>query len=706
MQFHPNMPYLFKARSVAVIDDNNATTGTLGQIVLENLLKANFSGELFFIHKHLPTINNLACLHKIADIPEASLPLDLCVICSHGSTHVELLQELGKKQTKAVIIIGTGFGEHTEEALKIHADIKEISQKYNMAILGPKSLGTICMHENIDTTVSPGNSSSGNIGFFSQSEAMCITMFNWLQNHLSGYSAFISLGTKAGIDEADAIAYLAKDKKTKVITGHLESIAFTKRFLENAAIATSQKPVIILKSGKSTIGARAASAHSGASSYEDFVYDAIFKQTGIIRANTTEDLFAFAKAFATQPLPKGNSVAIITNDGGTGVIAADACEDNGLSIAELSAETIEQLKTALPKQAYLCNPINTISSATPEQIAKALDAVSKDTNVHSVILLITSSRRMPIKEIAEQVIAVSQKYDKPLLTSLLGSFTAKEGKKIFVDAGIPCYPFPEKPFSVLAAMYKQSLWKDDYTPVEITYRHDATKAKKAIQDTQQDNLFEMSTEQAQNLLRAYEIPVLETKLATTSDMAVQAAKQLGLPVALKIACPDIESKSEAGGVFLNILSKEKVRSTFTEITSKFVREHCCHHVMGCFVQSMAPANSREVIMGFKRIPNVGVLVHFGLGGIHAEIFKDVSWRITPLSLDDVYAMTREIKAFPILAGGHGQKPANFNILEDMLLILSQMARDFPEIRELELNPVMVNEDSAFVVDMSVKLESQ
>ncbi len=703
MQLHLNTQYLFKAKSVAIIDSDE-TADTLGQIVLGNLLKAKFSGEIFFVHKHLKSVNGLDCFRNITDIPKDKQPIELGVICTSKNLFLEHLHELGQCGARAVVIIGLGLKEPTMQEVELHSAIKEVAEQYNMAVLGPKSLGTICMYNNLDTSVSPGNSLPGSIGFFSQSEALCITMFNWLEQSGIGYSSFTSLGTKAAIDEADIIAYLAKDKNTKVIAGHLESIDLDKRFLQNAQLACLEKPVIILKSGRTPMGARAASAHTGSHNHEDFVYDAVFKQTGIIRAETTEDLFVLANAFASQPLPKGNGVAIISNDGGTGVLAADECEKLGLNIAELSNDSLEDLRHTLSAQATLFNPINVLSCATAEQISSTVEIALQDPAVFSVIVLLTSGRQTPLGEIATQIADICQKFDKPLVSSLFGSRTVQAGKDVFIKKGIPCYPFPEKTVSVLATMYKQSLWKENYTPVEINYRTDATKAKKAIESARLNGKLDLSKDQAQSLLQAYEIPVLESRLASTSEQAVQMAKQLGLPVALKISSPSIERKGEINGVALNLGSKEKVRSSFTELTNMFMRNHPEKHLSGCLVQSMAPANSREVSMGFKRVKAVGALVRFSLGGLHAEVFKDVAWRTAPLSLDDVYAMIREIKAFPILAGGHGQKAVNFNVLEDMLLILSQMAKDFPEVQEVDLNPVMVNETSAFVVDMRISLD--
>lgn len=703
--FHGNISSLFAPKSIAIIDASPHGEDP-GSVVLANIVRAGFPGKIFLVHPTAEIIRGLPCLRKITDIPEEFLPLDLAVVCTSAQDFALHLRELGSIGTRAAIMVSPGFQEDGQQGTALKQTVKNLANKYNIALLGPNSLGTICIKNKLNTTFSPGDPIAGNVGYFSQSGALCVAMFNWARSHHFGFSSFASLGSKAVIDESDIIGYLGADPDTKVIAGYLESIESGPRFLRNAQIATRKKPVIILKAGRTPGGSRAASSHTGALAGEDSVYEAVFKQAGIIRANTTEDLFALAQAFASQPLPQGPGVAIVSNAGGPGILAADACERAGLTLARLSPQTIATIKELLPSHASLFNPVDVISNASPTQITETVRTVMADPAVHSLLLILVGTRLTPVGFMAKQVVKAAKEFDKPLITCLMGSTSIEQGKLVYASAGIPCYPFPENAIAVINTMYRQSLWKDSHMPVEINYRKDPLRAQKAMAEGRAKGEPTLTTFQAQALLQAYEVPLLETKLARTSDEAVQIARQMGLPVVLKIASPNIPHKTDVDGVILHLDTTEKIRAAFQEITSRAMRKQKDAHIAGCLVQRMAPQNSREVVISFKRDPRFGPMVLFSVGGLHLEIFKDISCRLAPLSLDDVNEMVRELKAFPLLAGTHGQKPVKFTAIEDILLIMSQLALDFPEIQEAECNPVLVNENGAVVADMRITLSQE
>lgn len=702
MPLHANIAALFTPASVAVLGASRHP-GKVGNTVLANLIAAGFEGKIFPINPQADTILGLPALRKANDIPASYLPLDLAVICLPAAQTADALADLAELPVRAAVVMGAGFKETGGEGARLEREIRDIAARKGIALLGPNCLGLASAKGKLNATFARGAYSPGNIGFFSQSGAFGVAMFDWARDQNFGFSAFVSLGNKAILDESDMLAYLADDPDTRVIAGYLESVENGPRFLQNAHLATRKKPVVLLKAGRTEPGARAASSHTGALAGTDMAYEAAFRQTGIIRAGTMEELFTVAEAFARQPLPKGHGTAIVTNAGGPAIVATDACAEAGLSLARLTQDTVDRLKSVLPPYASLFNPVDVISDAPPERIVAATAAVLADPSVHSVLVVASSNALYDMGGMAADIAALPNPQAKPLLACLMGGAGVAACRKQFIESGVPCYDFPEPAVRALAAMYRQSRWIETPLPVEVGYRHDASRARSVINAARRERLNELAEFHAQDILRAYEIPSLEARLARTSDEAVQIAKQLGGPVALKIASPQILHKTDVQGVVLNLDAPDKIRAAFMEITARAKRMRKDAYIAGCLVQAMAPRNSREVIVGFRRDKRFGAMVVFGIGGIHVEAFKDISCRLAPLSLDDAHAMVREIRAFPVLAGMRGQKAVKFTAIEDLLLIMSQLAQDFHEIQEAECNPVLVNEDGALVADIRVLL---
>lgn len=702
MPLYENLSALFTPQSIAIVGASQHSE-KIGNIVLSNILRAGFAGALYPIHPHADSIRGLPALRKPEDIPERHLPLDLAVICLPAERIPAAMEELGKLPTKAVIIVAAGFKETGRTGAQLEEQVTELAKRYHMALLGPNSLGLVNSARNLNATFAQGDPVPGNIGFFSQSGSFCVAIFDWAREQKFGFSSFVSLGNKAQLDESDMLIYLANDPATKVIVGYLESVENGPRFLHSANIATRKKPVILLKAGRTDVGARAASSHTGALSGTDMAYDAAFRQTGVIRADRMEDLFGMAQAFASQPLPQGPGLAIITNAGGPGIVATDACAASGLTLARLSQETLAALKETLLPYAAIYNPVDVAIDAPGKGMADAAAIVLQDPSVHSLLILASPIAHTPLSVMAEKIIAIPHLAQKPVFVCLMGGRGVNKARRLFTDAGIPCYPFPEPAVDAIAAMYRQSQWREYPLPVEVGYRHDSSRARAIIEEAKADKAYELTEFHSHGLLRAYEIPSLESKLARTSDEAVHLAKQFGGPVALKIASPHILHKADIQGVALSLDTPDKIRAAFLDITTRAKRLHKEAYIAGCFVQAMAPKNSREVVIGFKRDPRFGPLIYFGLGGIHAEAFKDFAYRLAPLSLDDAHDMVREIKDFPVLAGMSGEKAVKFTAIEDILLIMSQLALDFPDIEEIESNPVLVNHEGALVANIRVLL---
>jgi acetyltransferase len=459
----------------------------------------------------------------------------------------------------------------------------------------------------------------------------------------------------------------------------------------------------MIKSGTTAAGAKAASSHTGAIAGSDQAYTAAFKQSGIIRVHDVASLFNLALAFARQPLPAGPNLCIVTNSGGPGILAADACEKSGLVMSRLSHASVEELKTFLPPYASLYNPVDIIGDASAERYRKTLEVVARDERVHSIMVLLSPTASVEVENTAQAVIDLEARCDKPIFACIMGETVVRKGKRMLQDAGIPVYSFPEPAIASIDAMYRYADFKHRAAPVEVCVRRDLEKAAAVIKKTEDSGATEMVEFQAHDLLRAYDLPLPATRLCRTSDDAVAAADEIGYPVVLKIASPDISHKSDVGGVKLNLQNSSELRAAFLEVTSRAQRVRKDAYITGCLVQEMAPKGSKEIIVGFQRDPQFGPLVLFGLGGIYVEVLKDVAFRLAPLTLDDAGRMIREIKSLPLLRGVRGEPPVNFRAIEEVLLVMSQLALDFPQINEAEFNPVLVGEESAVVADVRVIL---
>jgi acetyltransferase len=699
MQYQPDLDGLFAPQSVAVVGAS-ATPGKIGNVILSNILESGYAGKIFPVNPKADEILGLRVTKKIEDLPS---PLDLAVISVPPGAVVEALKSLARLPVKAVIIITAGFKEVGREGYYLEEEVADICRSHSIALLGPNCLGLINTANGLNATFAAGNPAPGNIAFYSQSGALCVSILDWATGNNIGFSKFISLGNKALLDESYMLDYLAEDEDTSVILGYMESVEQGRRFMETAMEVTRKKPVIMIKSGTTAAGAKAASSHTGAIAGSDQAYTAAFKQSGIIRVHDVASLFNLALAFARQPLPAGPNLCIVTNSGGPGILAADACEKSGLVMSRLSHASVEELKTFLPPYASLYNPVDIIGDASAERYRKTLEVVARDERVHSIMVLLSPTASVEVENTAQAVIDLEARCDKPIFACIMGETVVRKGKRMLQDAGIPVYSFPEPAIASIDAMYRYADFKHRAAPVEVCVRRDLEKAAAVIKKTEDSGATEMVEFQAHDLLRAYDLPLPATRLCRTSDDAVAAADEIGYPVVLKIASPDISHKSDVGGVKVNLQNSSELRAAFLEVTSRAQRVRKDAYITGCLVQEMAPKGSKEIIVGFQRDPQFGPLVLFGLGGIYVEVLKDVAFRLAPLTLDDAGRMIREIKSLPLLRGVRGEPPVNFRAIEEVLLVMSQLALDFPQINEAEFNPVLVGEESAVVADVRVIL---
>ena len=684
---------LFEPRTVAVIGASR-TSGKVGHLVVANLLSAGYQGKIFPVNPSGGEILGLAVSTAIEELPRG---LDLAVICVPRPEVLPCLNRLAAIKTRAVIVITAGFKEVGRKGYYLEEEAAELCSNHNMVMLGPNCLGLVNTANGLNATFAAGNPEKGNIAFFSQSGALCIAILDAALGKGIGFSKFVSLGNKARLDETDMLHYLKDDPDTKVILGYVENINDGQAFLRAAQEATLEKPVIMIKSGTTAAGARAASSHTGAMAGSEDAYQAAFTQSGIIRVRGVEDMFNLALAFSTQPLPQGPNVCVVTNSGGPGILAADAAERSTLTMAPLRGQTVEQLKDFLPRYAALYNPVDIIGDADAARFAKALEVVAADPMVHMVLALLTPTPAVDVEAVAHAVAAQAAACGKPVVACFMGETKVAAAREILRRAHVPSYDYPESAIEALDALFRHAEWKKRPLPVEVCYMSNMFQARDVLAKAKAKGFTELVEFMAQDVLKAYGLPVPKTVLARTSDEAAQAAKSIGYPVVLKIASPQISHKSDVGGVVVNIEDEEELRQAFMAVTNRAKRVKEAY-VLGCLVQEMAPKGAREVFAGFKRDPQFGPLVLFGLGGVYVEVLRDVSCRLAPLSLLDVGEMVREIKSYPILRGVRGEPPVDFRAIEDVLLTLSQIAVDFPEIEECDFNPVMAHPGGALVVD--------
>ncbi len=690
---------LLSPESIAVIGASR-NPGKLGHVILSNLVEAGYRGKLFPVN---PAGGEILGLEAFTSSESLPTPPDLGIIVLPRDKVLQAMKDLAKAQVSAICVITAGFRETGRDGFELEMEMAELARRKKIVLLGPNSLGLINTEIGLDATIAQATPAKGSIAFFSQSGALCSAILDWADGEAIGFSKFISLGNKAGLSEADVLEALGDDPQTKVIIGYLESVDDGEKFMRKARIVTEKKPVIMIKAGTTPSGARATSSHTGSIAGSVLASTAAFRQAGIIQVQDLESLFDLARAFSEQPLPQGPNLAVVTNSGGPGILAADACEDAGLHLARPSQKTLEALTAALPPFAAIYNPIDIIGDAKADRYRVTLEAMAQDEFTHAILTLLTPTASAEIVETAQAIIDVAQDCDKPMFACFMGDERIGPGRTMLLKAGIPCYSYPEPAIRAIEAMHAHHRWLNRPYPVEVCFRRDKGKAQRIIRKARKVGLNELSYANAMDIATAYELPTPETRLVRTSDQAVRAAKKLGYPVALKIVSPHIQSRSDVNGVAIDLHTPREVRDAWLDITTRTQRKRPDAYLAGCLVQTMGPLDAREVVVKFTQDPQFGPLISFSLAGPSAEVLGDISYRLAPLTLQDAQEIVREIKSFPLLRGARGEEPVNLAAIEDILLSMSQMATDFPKIQEAELNPVLVDKDGAFVIDLRLTI---
>lgn len=692
-----NLDGLLFPRSVAVIGAS-ATPGKIGHALFANVV--SFPGTVYAVNPKHTEIMGKPCFPTVAALPE---PVDLAVIVIPADGVAEVLRECGKKGIKNAVVISAGFKECGVEGAKREQELVRVAEEYGLNVLGPNVLGIISTRAGLNATFAPRGALPGHIAFISQSGAFCTSVLDWAWKEKLGFSHFVSLGNKAVLNECDFLWAFAEDPETRVIVAYLEGIQDGPRFMEIAREVTREKPIVVLKAGRAEAGARAVSSHTGTMAGADHAYDAAFRQCGVIRARTVEELFDYAYILARQPLPKGKRIGIMTNAGGAGVMAADAAEWEGLTVARLSESTVRALAARLPPAAALYNPVDILGDANAQRYREALELVLGDPGVDMVTALSAPVAILRFSELAEVVAEAKERFGKPIAVSFMAGELGEEAEEILRRAGIPSFFDPARAVRALAALAKYAEIRARSRTPPPSFPVDLPKARKILKSAEEKGRVRLGLE-AMELLSAYGIPVAKGGVAKTAEEARKIAEEIGKPVAIKILSPEITHKTEVGGVRLSVPPQEADRVAW-ELLNAFRKTFPGIPMDGVYVQEMLPPG-REVILGMVRDPTFGPLLMFGLGGIYVEVLRDVAFGVAPLSREEAEEMVRLIRGAKLLLGVRGQPPVDLAGLVDLILRLSQMSVENPEILELDLNPVICYPERVVAVDVRMTIAEE
>lgn len=702
-----NIHAVFNPMSIAIVGATNRPQ-SVGQAVVRNLIQGEYQGVIYPVHPNLKSIFGVKAYPAINDIPD---PVDLAVIIIKPEMVPGAIEAAAEKGITCAVVISAGFKEIGGEGAVLEKRLQELTAHYHIRLVGPNCLGVIntdaavCMN----ATFARKMPRPGNIGFISQSGALCTSVLDYAEGRKIGFSKFISFGNKADVNEIDLLYYLGNDPETRVICMYLEDISAGQEFIKVASDISwnKGKPILAVKSGTSSEGARAAASHTGSMVGSDSAYDAIFLQSGIQRVEGINELFHYAMALSRQPLPRGRSIAIVTNAGGPGIMTTDAAVRHGLRLATFSPQTEAVLKKHLPATANIHNPVDVIGDATHERYELALETVLQDENVDGAIVLLTPQAMTDILETARIVPSVARGKDKPILCSFMGAVDVSEGIAHLEANGIPNYVFPEAASRAMAAMARfgerLTVGKRVLPEIDCDRERAAALIRAKLDGRRQCYLPE---KEAAELLGCYDLPLLVSRLATGLYDIDDVAATLRFPVAMKIVSRDIVHKVDAGGVLLNIADAAQAREAFDRIVENGRRFNPEARIDGVLMQEMA-GKGVEVIIGCARDPKFGPIVMFGLGGTLVEALRDVTFRLAPMRIASAENMIRSIKTFNVLQGVRGNPPADLGAIRDCILRIATLVDHHPEIGELDINPLIVYPDGqgAVVADCRIMLKA-
>jgi acetate---CoA ligase (ADP-forming) len=692
---------LFAPRSIAVVGASRRP-GTVGYEIIHNLLAEGFSGAVYPVNPHATSVHSVPAYASVSEVPG---DIDLAIITVPKEGALAVAEECGRRGVRALVVITAGFKEVGAAGAQREEELLAIAHRYGMRMVGPNCLGVVSTAADVrmNATFAPIMPPPGPVSFMSQSGAMGVTILDYAAEYGIGVHHFVSVGNKADVSGNDLIEYWADDAATRVILMYLENFGNPRRFTRIAREVTKTKPIIAVKAGRTTAGARAASSHTGALAGLDSATDALLAQCGVLRVDSVEELFDMAMAFGHLPVPRGNRVAVVTNAGGPGIIITDSCEANGLSVAELSAETQARLRQHLPEEASVRNPVDMIATATPESYRLALEAVLADPNIDAAIAAFVPPLRVRQQDVARSIVAAREKYpDKPMLAVLMGRAGLPEGRADLRAAGIPGYIFPESAARALAGMYRYRQWLERPAGVVREFAVERERVAAILDAAETAGAEFLERDAVLEILGAYGIATLESGSAGTVDDAVAVARTVGMPVVLKVDSPDIVHKTDVGGVALDLRDEQDVRRAWDAMMSRVREKHPEARINGVAIERFVKGG-RETIIGMSQDPSFGPVIMFGLGGIYVEALQDVVFRVQPVSDVDAHEMVRSIRGVKLLEGMRGEAASDMAAVEETVQRVSQLVGDHPRIAELDINPFVVFEEGGIAVDARIRM---
>jgi acetyl coenzyme A synthetase (ADP forming)-like protein len=675
----------FNPKSVAIVGASTQKT-KVGYEILQNMIEAGFPGKVFPVNNKADSIQGLKCYPDLPSIGEVP---DLVVIVVPAPVVPAIMLECGKLGVKAVIIITAGFKEVGKEGLALEQRISQTASQYGIRVIGPNCLGIIAPSQHINASFGGDLPAAGGIGYLSQSGALLAAILDMANASGIGFSKLVSIGNKIDVNELDLVSALGEDAETKVIAGYLESITDGNTFVRRAELISNDKPILLIKSGGTAVGAKAASSHTGSLAGGETAYEAGFERAGIIRCDSIERQFQYAEAFAMQPLPAGRNVVVITNAGGPGIMAADAIEREGLGFAKLSQTTMDKLASFLPAASNIHNPVDILGDALADRYESALETVLDDPGVDIALVVLTPQAMTECRATAEVVVrVVKRKPRKTVLACFIGAEKIAEALAVLRAGGIPQYLAPESAVEVIRVMSEYVRWRKKPKRVVKLFPVNRHKVEIIIERHIRQGLREVGEADAKEILEAYGFVTPKGALATSPEQAANIANQIGYPVVLKIWSRDIIHKSDVGGVKLGLRTAQEVMDAFDLMMYRVPRKAPEAQILGVLVQQMCKG-AREVILGMNRDPRFGPLMMFGMGGTMVEVMKDVSFYLAPLTADEAKQMLINTRTYKMLQGVRGEEGVDIEAIAEGLQRLSQLVTEYPQIQELDINPYVV-----------------
>ncbi len=696
---------MFNPGVVAVIGATNRKT-SVGYAIFKNLIGSDFEGIVYPVNPKRQSVQGVKAYPSICEVPDK---VDLAVIATPAPTVSGLVEMCGKCGVSGIIITSAGFSEMGKEGEKASEEILRKAHRYGMRIIGPNCLGLINPSINLNATFGSRVPKKGRIAFISQSGALGTAMLDWSVNQNVGFSYFVSIGSMIDVSFHDLIDYFGNDPATSSIVIYMESLKDAKKFLSAARSFARAKPIVVLKAGKSEAGARAARSHTGALAGNDFVFDAAFKRAGVVRVNEIGELFDCAQTLSMQRRPKGNRLAIVTNAGGPGVIATDSLTSLGGKLAVLGKETSEKLKKSLPPICNMSNPIDVLGDAGADRFKTAIEACMEDENVDGILVMLTPQAMTDASGIARQIGELNRPMKKIILASWLGGRDVIDAKDILKRSNVPVYETPEHAVKSFLYMYRYA------NNIRLLYETPSTIPHEIVPKTREnmkiiDKAFAegrstLTENEAKELLSNYEIPVTRGEVARNAKEAGALARKIGFPVVMKVLSPDILHKTDAGGVRLGIGNADEASSAFSEIMRSVKKREPKARIEGVLVEEMV-SKKYELLFGSKKDPIFGPVILFGMGGVAVEVFKDTNVGLPPLNMVLARRIIEETKIYRLLKGYRGMKGVDINALEFLLYKFAYLLQDFPQIKEIDINPFGIDEKGGVVLDSKVVLDEK